>query len=223
VTIMDLYEAIETRRSIRKFRSEAIPKEKILRILEAANLAPTAINRQPWNFLIVDRSTLDQMREVMDLSFKERIEEMGRTAMNQRIKDLRIPADESNDKVEGLNEFYRTLGGAPVAVVVYVDKVSDPWQFKNNICDASASIENLILAAWNEGIGSCWMTGPLKKRASEIKAFLGITEDKEIVGIIPIGIAAHIPKSPPKEDVKTKIRWFGPLSISISLMIPLLV
>jgi len=128
--------------------------------------------------------------------------------MQERIRDLSIPTNQSNDKVEGLNEFYRTLGGAQVAIVVYVNKESDPWQMKNNICDASAAIENLILAAWSEGIGSCWMTGPLKKKDSEIKMFLGISEDKEIVGIIPIGIPVYTPKRPPKTDVNTKVIYF---------------
>lgn len=206
---MDLYKAIKTRRSVRKFKGEAIPKEKILRILEAANLAPTAANRQPWNFLIVSRSSIDQMYEIMDRSFKERLEEIGKTVMAERIKNLSIPINKSNDKVEGLNEFYRTFGGAPMAIVVYVDKENDPWQWKNNICDASAAIENLFLAAWSEGIGSCWMTGPLQKKEKEIKAFLRIPEDKEIVGIIPIGIPAYTPKSPPKEDIRSKVKWFG--------------
>ena len=206
---MDLYEIIKTRRSVRKFKNEAIPKEKILRILEAANLAPTASNRQPWNFLIVNRFSLDQMYEIMDRSFRERVEEIGGAVMNERIKNLSIPVNKSNDKVEGLNEFYRTLGGAPMAIVVCVDKETDPWQWKNKICDASAAIENLILAAWSEGIGSCWMTGPLQKKEKEIKAFLRIPEDKEIVAIIPIGIPAFKPKSPPKEDIRSKVKWFG--------------
>ena len=143
----------------------------------------------------------------MDRSFKERVEEIGRTAIGERIKDLPLPENESSDKVEVLNEFYKTLGGAPIAIVVYANKEIDPWQWKNNTCDASAAIGNLIFAAWSEGIGSCWMTGPLKKK--EIKAFLGMPENEEIVGIIPIGIPDHTPKSPPKVDVKTKVKWFG--------------
>jgi len=206
---MELYKAIKTRRSVRKFRGDAIPKDKILRVLEAANLAPTASNRQPWNFLIVSRSSIDQMHEIMDRSFKERLEEIEKTVMAERIKNLSIPINKSNDKVEGLNEFYRTLGGAPMAIVVYVDKENDLWQWKNNICDASAAIENLILAAWSEGIGSCWMTGPLQKKEKEIKAFLGIPEDKEIVGMIPIGLPAYTPRIPPKEDIRSKVKWFG--------------
>jgi nitroreductase len=206
---MELYEAIQTRRSVRKFKAEAIPEEKILRILEAANLAPTASNRQPWHFIVVRRSSLDRMFEIMDRSFRERVEEVGRATLAEKIKDLPIPVDLSNDKVKGLNEFYRTFGGAPLAVVVYVEKADDPWLWKNNLYDAAAAIENLLLAAWGEGLGSCWMTGPLQKKGPDIKAFLRIPDDKEIVGIVPLGIPAHHPKMPPKEDVRNKTAWFG--------------
>lgn len=206
---MELYEAIRTRRSIRKFSSEAIPKEKILKILEAANLAPTASNRQPWHFIVIRRSSLDRMFEIMDRSFRERVEEVGREALADKIKDLSIPVDPSNDKVKGLNEFYRTLGGAPLAVVVYVEKVGDQWLWKNNLYDAAAAIENLLLAAWGEGLGSCWMTGPLQKKGPAIKAFFGLSDDKEIAGIVPLGVPAHHPKMPPKEDVRNKTAWFG--------------
>jgi len=206
---MDVYEAIKTRRSIRKFSSEHVSKEKIVRILEAANLAPTASNRQPWEFIVVDRSILDELKEITDRSFTERVEEIGRPILNDYLGNLPIPTEESEDKVDGLNRFYRTLGEAPVAIVVYVNREEDPWQWKNNICDASAAIENLILAAWNEELGSCWMTGPLKKKSKEIQAFLGIPNEKEIVGIIPIGIPAHNPLPPPKVEVETKIKWIG--------------
>lgn len=206
---MDVYVAIKRRRSIRKFKNAPVSKEKILKILEAANLAPTASNRQPWEFIVLNRSTIDELSDITDRSFKERVEESGRPTFNERIKDLPIPMEGSEDKLEALNRFYRTLGGASIAIIVYVDRETDPWQWKNNICDASAAIENLILAAWDEGLGSCWMTGPLKKKSQEIKAFLGIPNDKEIVGIIPIGIPSHNPSCPPKVDVKNKIKWIG--------------
>jgi nitroreductase len=50
---MDLFEAIRARRSIRKYRPEAIPDEKLQMILEATRLAPSAGNRQPWHFVLV--------------------------------------------------------------------------------------------------------------------------------------------------------------------------
>jgi nitroreductase len=51
---MDVLEAIRTRRSIRKYKLERIPDEKLNMILEAARLAPSAANRQPWRFVVVE-------------------------------------------------------------------------------------------------------------------------------------------------------------------------
>jgi len=53
---MDALEAIKTRRSIRKYRPEPNPDEKLQIVLEAARLAPSAANRQPWRFVIVQDS-----------------------------------------------------------------------------------------------------------------------------------------------------------------------
>lgn len=50
---MDVLEAIKTRRSIRKYKPESIPEEKLKTIFEAARLAPSAGNRQPWRFIVV--------------------------------------------------------------------------------------------------------------------------------------------------------------------------
>jgi nitroreductase len=50
---MDVLEAVEKRRSIRKYKPSGIPKEHLERILEAARLAPSAGNRQPWRFIVV--------------------------------------------------------------------------------------------------------------------------------------------------------------------------
>jgi nitroreductase len=50
---MDIFEAIRTRRSIRKYKKEPIPNDKLEMIFEAARLAPSAANRQPWRFIVV--------------------------------------------------------------------------------------------------------------------------------------------------------------------------
>lgn len=50
---MDLYQVIKTRRSIRSYRPDPVPEEKLNRVLEAARLAPSGNNRQPWKFILV--------------------------------------------------------------------------------------------------------------------------------------------------------------------------
>jgi nitroreductase len=53
---MDVFEVIEARRSIRKYKPEPIPDDKIGMILDAARLAPSAANRQPWRFVLVQNA-----------------------------------------------------------------------------------------------------------------------------------------------------------------------
>jgi nitroreductase len=206
---MELKAVIKTRRSVRKYKSKPVPRETISELLGAANLAPTATNRQPWEFVVVHRSYLDRLDQVLREAFAERVASVSEETVRQAIKDLPIPVDESGDKLKGLGHFYRTLGGAPVAIAVSVPKETDPWTWKNNISDASAAIENLLLAAWDKGLGTCWLTGPLKTRADMIASFLGIAEDREIVAVVALGYPDHKPAMPPKKDVNQKTSWLG--------------
>ena len=207
--MMDVMEAILTRRSIRKYKPKPIPRESILKLLEAANLAPTAGNKQPWEFIVVERNYLNKMENILERSFFERVEEMSEHAFEEYIKNLPIPTDTFEDKMKGLGHFFKSLGDAPVAVMVIIPKDRNPWNWINNISDASAAIENLILAAWNMGLGTCWMTAPLRKKGEEIKTFLGVEPDKEIIAVVPIGIPDQDPSIPPKIDVREKIKWVG--------------
>jgi len=62
---MNVFEAVKTRRSIRKYKEEPIPEEHLKQILEAARLAPSAGNKQPWRFVVVkDEATRGKLGEV---------------------------------------------------------------------------------------------------------------------------------------------------------------
>jgi nitroreductase len=64
---MNVFEAIQSRRSIRKFKSDPIPEDQLNRVLEAARLAPSAGNRQPWRFVVVkDENTRSKLAELAD-------------------------------------------------------------------------------------------------------------------------------------------------------------
>ena len=61
---MDVFEAIRTRRSIRKYRDRPVEQEKLSKVLEAARLSPSAANRQPWRFIVVTNSEVkEKLRE----------------------------------------------------------------------------------------------------------------------------------------------------------------
>jgi nitroreductase len=81
--------------------------------------------------------------------------------------------------------------------------------YKNNLSDSAAAIENLLLAAWDKGLGTCWLTGPLKARADQIAVFLGVPQDRELVAIVTLGYPDHQTPMPPKKDIAQKTRWIG--------------
>jgi nitroreductase len=206
---MDVNQAIQTRRSVRKYLNRPVSKAVILEILEAANLAPSATNRQPWEFVVANRLHIDRLEGVLAEAFRERVAGVGETQMRAAIRELSMPEDAAGDTLKGLGTFYRTLGGAPVLIGVLIPRATDPWVAKNNVCDAAAAIENLLLAAWDRGLGTCWMSGPLKGRYDAIASFLGVPEDRELLAIIPLGYPAHQPARPPKRDIATKVKWLG--------------
>ena len=206
---MEVMEAIKTRRSVRKYKDKPVPKDTLMELLKAACLAPSATNRQPWEFVVVDRSYLLKLDQILRAAFAERVAGAGEAVMREAIKDISLPIDKNGDRLKALGHFYHTLGGAPVAIFVSVPKEDTPWVWRNNISDAAASIENLLLAAWARGLGTCWLTGPLKARSAEIALFLNIPEDREIVAIISLGYPDHQPQMPPKKDISEKVRWVG--------------
>lgn len=205
---MDTLKAIMTRRSVRKFKDAPLTEEQIWKYLEAANMAPTASNKQPWDFIVIDRQDLDNIQNVLESSFTERIS-YDDQEFRDRIKDLPIPTDETNgDKVLGLQKFFKGLGGAPVAVLIYIEDSNDSWQDFINMQDASAAVQNLILAAWNDGVGSCWMCGPFIKKSTLLKDYFRIPADRKLVALIPLGYPEEVPVAPPKVNVRDKTRWF---------------
>jgi nitroreductase len=90
-----------------------------------------------------------------------------------------------------------------------VPKEKDAWAWKNSVSDAAAAIENLLLAAWDRGLGTCWLTGPLKTRSRAIASLLGVPEDREVVALVALGYPDQDPAMPPKKDVKAKTTWLG--------------
>ena len=64
---MDVYEAIETRQSIRRYRPDPVPDEVLNRVLDAMRLAPSAGNLQPWRFIVVtDAAVIEQLAQATD-------------------------------------------------------------------------------------------------------------------------------------------------------------
>ncbi len=144
-----LWLVLESRCSVRWFEDKPVEEEKISRILRAAILAPNAMGLEQW-FFIVARS-LEARRKVY-----EAIKEGLRTYYCARSLEAKIP------KLE--KAFEEGLLWAPVYIGCYLDlrergfNESMQWfEEEMGVQTISAAIENMMLAAAEEGLGTCWL------------------------------------------------------------------
>lgn len=187
---MDFYEVIYSRRAIRKYKPDMVPRATLLKILDAANWAPSGMNMQQWEFIVASGTKKNMLGE----SYARFMESYTR--------------DWEPARKETFLKFARDFGGSPLVIIAVTPASQDDSTRKMHLESVSAAFENLLLAARAEGLGSCWMTGPLRDEDG-MRKILDIPEDKEIVAVTPIGYPDMAPVAPPRLDpeLKSKIRW----------------
>ncbi|MBL7167625.1 nitroreductase family protein [Candidatus Bathyarchaeota archaeon] len=157
---MSCIDLILKRRSIRKYSSEPVSEEVKAKILEAGRQAPSAVNAQPWHFIVVD-----------DPALKESLASTGR--WRSFIRDCSF-------------------------VVVGLYKSHNPITKRWGQVDTVIALQNMVLAAQVQGVGSCWI-GDL---SGDVKGLLGIPGGAEIVALISFGIPDEEPGQKSKKDPK---------------------
>ena len=189
---MDLYQAIKERRSIRRFKKTPVAKDLLEKIFDIALWAPSGMNRQNWKFFVLAEKRKDELVSIAARSF-----EYLEPQLQERFAD-------KPKIVEATRSFFKRLGGAPVVVCAYFEpaNVEDVTSFQN----VAAAIQNLLLAAYAEGLGSCWMTGPVTV-GEEISRFLGV-KDMTLVAVIPMGYPDETPKNPPRRADRVVYQGF---------------
>jgi nitroreductase len=144
----------------------------------------------------------------------QRIVEAGRlTASSMNRQPWHFIAVEDREMLKKIGAAAKTgpyIAQAPLAVVVALEK--SPFA----VSDASRAIQSMILAAWAEGIGSCWV-GFYDLEA--VKPLLGIPDEKEVLAIVPFGYPAKVlgkgkKKRKPLEAVAFQERFGNPLAVS---------
>ena len=153
---MDL---VRKRRSIRTYLDKPVPKEDLLRCIEAARLAPSACNSQPWKFIIVDEPRLVKM--ICEKAFS------GVYSINKFAKDAPVLIVVVSEK----EKFASKMGG---------------YFRGTNYCllDIGIACEHLILEATELGIGTCWL-GWFNEKS--VKKTLKVPRNKKIDAIISMG------------------------------------
>lgn len=205
---------IYKRKSVRKFKDVSIPKEDILKLLEAATYAPSPKHQQNWHFVVLqNREIIDRMAEIVSESHAH-IASMARTEKEQRQYMNLLP-------------YYINFKGAPVTVLVYSSRyymIEEEILRANNASEEvleeilspqsgaqgiGAAVENFLLAAASMGYGTCYLTGPAHAK-KEIEELIGFhKEGYNLMAMISLGIpedkTPEQPKRKPLEEVVTFI------------------
>lgn len=193
-------QAIEERRSIRKFKPDDIPDHIILELLDAARLAPSGCNAQPWRFkLVKDTETRNLLAEVAyhqkfiasapvvivccaDLTeyLKDTVsgvKNLGdEKAVDDRIVDImcnKVTKLESNSSIEQV----KSLAAVNTAI----------------------AIEHIILRALDFGLGSCWVR---LLNEEDIRRILHWNDNYYVVAILPIGYPDEAPKARKRKELR---------------------
>jgi nitroreductase len=183
----DIWDVFKSRRSVRKFKSDSIPEADILKIIDAARLAPTSGNQQPWKFLIVrDKNKINQMKESCIKSSLSRYET---TAQKEFTKE------QFEEKVRANFDKYFS---APVYIIILTDNTS---MYPNyNHWDGPMAAAYLMLAARALGYGTVFITDSVPE--SVTKDVLGIPDMYTRVCFTPLGIPVEWPQSPSKKRLE---------------------
>lgn len=167
-TGMDVYQAIQRRRTIKQYTNEVIPKEVIERLLNAAIWAPNHHLTQPWRFTVLTGAAKDGLAALR------------RQQVAEYIGDTTTPGAQAR-----LDDTYRKMSGAAALIVVTAKSDADPMVSEENRLATAAATQNLLLAATQEGLASFWSSGIAPYPSA--RAYLGLPGDESIIAVVHLG------------------------------------
>ena len=169
---MQFYDVIRNRTSVKKFKGDEISEEKLDNIINAAMMSPSWKNKTSYKFILVDDNAKKSM-----------------------IADCII--NETQDAAESVRQ-------APMTAVIVADpSVSGKLAGREYyLVDSAIAMEHFILAATEEGYGTCWIASVDEEL---IRQALSIPNNFRVVGLTPIGISSETKPHNPEKDIKEHV------------------
>ncbi len=182
-------ETIRKRRSVRAYYSKPIPEGILNTIIEAGNEAPSAMNSQPWRFVIVrDRDAKKKLLAA---------------ALPQAKKIADLVKDSDPARYEAIKKRYSELPDPVYYSAPAIVFVIGSGRFAAHSCPLAC--ENMMLAAQSLGLGSCWVgSGAMVVDDPEVRMLLELADGDAIFGPILLGYPKGDTNRPPKKDPKVK-------------------
>ncbi|MBD5403829.1 MAG: nitroreductase family protein [Treponema sp.] len=193
-------QAIRDRRSIRTFLDIPVERQDIEDILQSAVLAPSSKNRQPWKFVVVQGEAKAEMLKAFRTGIAR--EESG---------DALLP--QSKKYIEGAKLTVHSIEQAPVVILalnplgkgVLANLTPEERVYETcNIQSLSASLQNMLLAATEKGLGSLWICD-IFFAYKELCAWLG--DQGELIAAVAIGRTNESPAARPRKSLTDVVEW----------------
>lgn len=185
---METVSAITRRRSIRKYTNQPVSDTDLKDILEAAVMAPSASNLQPWYFIVIrSPEKMEALKKLMAEATKNLM-----PYWHRRFAKYPRVITETAD-------FVRFLGDAPVCILAFLLRTEYEMPIPA-IQSVAAAIENMLLTATDKGLGSCWLTAPLAGGVGQEVHDMFAPDKGELVAMITLGYAAQSPSMPRRKD-----------------------
>lgn len=196
---MEFDEVVRARRSIRGYQKRPVPKALIREILELAMRAPTSLNTQPWNFVVVTGDVLDRIRKGnvernlagvphsrefrMGPGYTGAHRERQIEIAKQLFGAMGIARDDKEKRQDWVLRGFRQFD-APVSIVITYDRSlhgSDIAPF-----DCGGVVNCLVNAAWSRGLG-CVINSQGIMQSPVVRAEAGIADDQVIQTCVAMG------------------------------------
>jgi F420 biosynthesis protein FbiB-like protein len=192
---------MQGRRSIRRYRGDAIGRDVLDRLFLSAGAAPSAHNRQPWRYLVIE-----------DAAAKAALARaMGERLAADRARDRDPPDAIARDVARS----YARITGAPVLILVcltleeadaYPDEVRSRAEFLMAVQSTAMATQNLLLAAHAEGLAACWMCAPLFC-PDVVQASFDAPPAWQPQGLITLGVPADAGRERPRKPLEAFVRY----------------
>jgi nitroreductase len=189
---MQVLEAIRRRRAVRNYQARPVPPESLHKLIEAGSWAPSAMNGQPWHFVVItDKSVLEKIAASARQWALLHEAELGAAPHLQTLLS---------------DAQYDILHRAP-ALILIAAAVGLRWSVET----CAVASENIMLAATELGLGSCWIglaEGWLN--TAEGRALLDLPAGEQVLSCLAIGFPEG--KTPPPARRRPVISWIGTAS-----------
>jgi nitroreductase len=203
---MEFKQVLESRSSVRIFKTDKIKTEDLREMVRLAALAPSVNNYQPWKFIVItNKQLLQKMAHIVSEKISSLPSNNSQTAGNLI------------SQVEWFATFFRE---APALIALIMDKFEtvleksvtlSPEEINRmrnfpDMQSAGACIQNMLLAATDMGYGSCWLSAPMMAKA-ELEKILEIQEASSLIAFVAVGKSLHPTKPKNRKSIDEILVW----------------